>query len=102
MKRIFLASALLLAAFPAQAISRYNTQTMSCDRTQQTVAREGAVILRYTSPVTGNPRYDRYVANGSFCDGSHYAQQAYVPTADTHRCVVLVCKERSDDDVFQQ
>ena len=44
MKRLIVVSFLVLAAFPAHAISRYNSMSMSCSAAQQLVLREGAVI----------------------------------------------------------
>ena len=103
MKRFFLAPvALVIAVSPALAISRYNSESMSCQAAQDVVQREGAVILRYPSKqVPGLELYDRYVANTAYCDPDRYAKQEYVPTADTRHCVVLACAQRSDEGDFE-
>ena len=49
MKSLLLALCLSLLAAEAQAISRYNSTSMSCDEVQARVYGEGAVILRYRS-----------------------------------------------------
>lgn len=89
-------AALSLSLFSAEAlaISRYNSQSMSCGSIQAAIQREGAAILRYSSARTpGLPLYDRYVANGSYCSYGEYAELVSVPASDTGSCLVLVCKE---------
>ncbi len=95
MKRaILLALSLSLVPAAALAISRYNSQTMTCDSIRAAINREGAAILRYSSARTpGLPLYDRYVADGSFCSYGEYAEAAWIPARDTGSCPVLVCKE---------
>jgi hypothetical protein len=102
MKRFFLASvALVVAVSPALAISRYNSESMSCQAAQDIVQREGAVILRYPSrQVPGLELFDRYVANTAYCDADRYAKQEYIPTSDTRHCIVLACAQRSDEGNF--
>ena len=68
MKTVLIALGLCLIAADAQAISRYDPTRMSCDRVQETIAANGAVLLRYRSP--RNPSltlFDRYVASRRFC-----------------------------------
>lgn len=103
MKRFFLGSvALVIAVSPAMAISRYNSESMSCQAAQDTVQREGAVILRYPSrQVPGLELFDRYVANTAYCDPDRYAKQEYIPTSDTRHCIVLACAQRSDEGNFE-
>lgn len=98
----FTVCAALLAAEPALAISRYNSTGMSCAAVQRTIAREGAVILRYPSRNRARlTLYDRYVADSRFCDGHEFADRATVPTADTPSCPVRACKRRPDpEDCF--
>lgn len=93
---VFLGLALSLLSIDAQAISRYNSQTMSCARVQAVLRSEGAAILSWRSN-TGAPLYDRYVANGGFCDSDDVTRRASVPTADNRACVVLKCFEMSYD-----
>ena len=91
---------LCVLASEAQAISRYNPTTMSCGEVKSTVRREGAVILRWTSP-RGLPLYNRYVANERFCRFNEEAETAYVPSSDRKSCPVYECRQRSfDDDDF--
>jgi hypothetical protein len=101
MRTLLTIAAVLAAAIPAEAISRYNSDSLSCAETQARVSDEGAVILRYRS--TRNPSltlYDRYVADGRFCGFREYARLATVPTADRGACRVLVCKPVEYDDHF--
>ena len=94
MRTAIIAAVLALAATSeASAISRYNTQGMSCGSVQAAVKSEGAVILRYASANTPNMTlYDRYVAHGGFCQIDEEAAPEYVPTADTGSCPVLKCR----------
>jgi hypothetical protein len=91
---------LAILASEAQAISRYNPTTMSCGEVKSVVRREGAVILRWTSP-RGMPLYDRYVSDERFCRFNEETETAYVPSKDRKSCPVYECKPRSfDDDDF--
>ena len=95
MKRIAIVVPMLLAAADASAISRYEITNMSCAKVQGLVRSEGAVILRYRSARNpGLPLYDRYVADGRYCDPAQVATWAGVPTADRDYCQVLRCMER--------
>ena len=92
--------ALSLASFEAQAISRYESTSMTCAAVKSTVRGEGAVILRWMSTKNpGLPRYSRYVRSSSYCDPGKVAVTAYVPSADTRSCRVKRCK-RVDRDEF--
>lgn len=93
MKKMALAIALVLAASPALAISRYNPQTMSCRSVRAAIHNEGAVILRYPSKrVRGMTLFDRYVRNTHFCDANKYAEWTNVPSKDDPSCGVLNCQ----------
>ncbi|MBB6014381.1 hypothetical protein HNR59_003775 [Aquamicrobium lusatiense] len=82
----------LVAAGQAHAISRYDPTRMSCGAIQDRVAREGAVILRYTSKRNPNlPIYDRYVLNNRFCPAGQVRERADVPSADASSCPVYKC-----------
>ncbi len=92
---------LLSASVPAEAISRYNSLSMTCARVQAAVQNEGAVILRY--PSTRDPSltlYDRYVADGRFCAVGEVADNAWIPTSDRRNCFVRNCKSFDRDDFF--
>ncbi len=83
-------------AAPAHAISRYNSERLSCDRIHRIIDREGAAILRYQS--RRNPSltlYDRYVRHGGFCMAGEYAKYATVPAADTPACPVYRCFQQT-------
>jgi hypothetical protein len=102
-----LAAAMLVAvaATPALAISRHNTDGMSCSQTQATVRKEGAVILRYASKRNpGMTLYGRYVRHGLFCASHEVAQWAWIPTADDNTCRVLECKapDKFDFDILKR
>jgi len=102
MKTILLAACLTLVAAEAQAISRYDPTHMSCGKVQSTIARQGAVILRYRSTrVPGLPLYDRYVQSQQFCIMGEMRTPAYVPSADTKSCPVYNCK-RLEHDHFRR
>lgn len=102
MKRITCATAaaaIIAAAGPAHAISRYNSATLTCEGARQAIRSEGAVIIRYPSTRVGKMTlYDRYVRNSDYCDPNEYAERAYVPTSDSPRCPVLACEPKSNLD----
>ncbi len=92
------ALALTVSATAAQAISRHNSTSLSCQRIQSIIQEEGAAIMRYQS--TRNPSlrlYDRYVSNGAFCDTEKYPVRATIPAADTNQCIVFRCVDRSSN-----
>ncbi|KQU76547.1 hypothetical protein ASC75_02750 [Aminobacter sp. DSM 101952] len=100
MKAILLAVCLTLVAAEAQAVSRYISTSMSCAQVQGAVRGEGVAILRWASPTSGVPRYDRYVRNDRFCPSGQEARRAYVPTADARSCPVYNCKQIERDRFF--
>jgi hypothetical protein len=86
---------LLAAATDASAISRYDIGNMSCAKVQGIVQSEGAVILRYRSARNpGLPLYDRYVADGRYCQGTEVADRTGVPTTDSKYCPLRNCIEQ--------
>ncbi|MER8502165.1 hypothetical protein NKJ72_14985 [Mesorhizobium sp. M0045] len=103
MKIVLLAACLTLVAAEAQAVSRYDPTRMSCGKVQATIAREGAVILRYRSTrVPGLALYDRYVRSQQFCDIGEVRARASVPSADTNSCTVYKCKRVEIDRRFRR
>jgi hypothetical protein len=96
MKKLLIASLLSIGISPAQAISRYNSTSMSCASAHQKIAEQGAVILRYRSP-RGLPLYDRFVINDRMCEPNEAATITTVPTADTPNCPVFSCKDVTYD-----
>ncbi len=97
-KAAVLAACLSFLAFEASAISRYNSQGMTCGGVQSTVRSEGAVILRYKSKTSGMTLYDRYVAHGGYCSHNEVSRAAAVPSKDRSQCPVLKCFPRPDED----
>jgi hypothetical protein len=93
MRRLAIIIPVLMLAGEASAISRYQTNSMSCARIQAAVASDGEAILRYPAP--DNPSlqlYDRYVRDGRYCSSSQRADLKSVPAADTNRCQVRKCE----------
>ena len=96
-------AALVLCLIPAEAfaISRYNAQSMSCERIHAAIRNEGAVILRWRSLQNPNvQRYDRFVAHDGFCQSLERATTSYVPSSDSRSCPVYVCKSFDPRDGF--
>ncbi len=88
--------ALAITATSAHAISRHNSQSLSCDTVHEIIDSEGAAIMRYQSRrIPGLPLYDRFVRNGAFCDTEKYPVAATIPAADTDSCVVYRCIDGS-------
>lgn len=81
MKRILLvALAVAFSCGTAEAISRYNSRSLSCAKARALVHRQGAVIFRYRS--TRNPSltlYDRFVAHGGHCAWGEVAAPKSIP-----------------------
>lgn len=101
MRTLLASIALMMAAMPAGAISRYNAWTMGCDQARSTVVSEGAVIMNFKSTMNPSiPRYGRFVADNSFCASGERAEVTYIPTADTKSCPVLECHIYDLDDDF--
>jgi hypothetical protein len=101
MKSLLLALCISLVAAEAQAISRYNSTSMSCDEVQARVYGEGAVILRYRSTRDPSlPLYGRYVSDRRYCNHDEAAETAFVPAADTRSCLVRECVQVDPDDFF--
>lgn len=100
--RLLLAFILAFISADAHAISRYNSQRMTCDSVQAAIRNEGAVILRYASKRNPSlPLYDRYVLHDGFCSYGEYAKWVSVPTRDTQNCPVFKCEQRTYDDIFR-
>ena len=94
--------AVLVAAGPAAAISRYNAWTMGCAEARATIRSEGAVILRFRSLMNPSiPRFGRFVSDGRFCTPGEAALLSYIPTADDQSCPVRECQDVDYDDDFE-
>jgi len=101
---IILALGVSFAASGAQAISRYNSTSLTCASIKSKISSEGAVILRWQSPRNpGNTLFGRYVANDNYCDLNKVTETAYVPAADRRSCSVYLCKPPSlKNDLFER
>ncbi len=86
-----------LTVLQAQAISRLSSTGLTCAQIQSTIAREGAVILRYKSRRSGATLYNRYVAHPRFCESAKRALFETIPSRDYSACPVRVCREQIDD-----
>ncbi|MEO9613371.1 MAG: hypothetical protein ABJG86_09445 [Nitratireductor sp.] len=92
---LVLTSLVALAATPAAAIARYQSEALDCGQAQAILEREGAAIFRYRSK--RNPSltlYDRYVLHGGYCGWDEYAANGWIPTRDDPQCFVRVCKPK--------
>lgn len=98
MKRIALAICLLAVSMPAQAINRYDTSALTCQRIKEILQSEGSAVLRYPSPRNAQlTLYDVYVMNPVFCQSGEYAKAATVPSSDNKRCRVRQCVQTQSD-----
>ena len=95
MKKFAVAATMALTPVEASAIVRYMVQDMTCAEVQDAVSRDGVAILYRKAGKSGAPLYDRYVANGSFCQSGQNAIKGSVPTADTQTCRVSKCMDES-------
>lgn len=100
MRILLVALGISLLAVEAHAISSYNPLQMTCAEVKAVIRREGQVMLRWTSPTAGVPRYGRYVSNSSFCATGERARQTLVPTRDRKSCGVSDCRPFFHDDFF--
>jgi hypothetical protein len=90
-RTLVLALACTLVAGHAHAISRYNSQSMSCAEVQAVLQNERTAILTYSSARTGVPLYGRYVYSDASCAIGQCAERKYVSTADNASCPVKEC-----------
>lgn len=86
------ACATLIAASGA-AFARPDTRSMTCAQAQALVGRNGAVVL-----TTGQYTYDRFVADGRYCDIPYIPKLTWVRTRDDRQCAVgYTCQQNSDE-----
>ncbi|MGV3552496.1 hypothetical protein [Rhizobium sp.] len=96
MSRLLAIAMLLATALPAQAISRYSAQQLSCDEIASIIRGEGAAIFRYPSPRrAGFTLYDRYVRNSTYCANHQMLEKVYIPSSDGEQCLVQRCTSNS-------
>lgn len=77
---ISLASSAAIAAIP-------ETTNLTCREAQSLVKRNGVINMT----VNGG-RYQRFVADDSWCFSDEYAALTWTPTADQDNCVLYTCK----------
>ena len=87
MRKLLLAGAMVLAAFPAAADVAIGN--MRCAQVQSVVNSQGSVILRWRSR-SGMPLYGRYVSDRRFCYSGEVVTFARVPAVD-RSCPVKKC-----------
>jgi hypothetical protein len=95
--RFFIFVLLGFLAFEAHAQSSFDPTRMTCAETKASIKRAGAVVLRWTSPSTGVPRYDRFVGSSAYCSFSQTRRSAVVPTRDRKSCGVSKCGPKNND-----
>jgi hypothetical protein len=100
LRTLLIALCLWLVAAEAHAISSYNPTKMNCADVKSVIRKQGAVMLRWTSPTAGVPRYGRYVSGSAFCNIGERARQTLVPAKDKRSCGVSDCRPYFDDDFF--
>ena len=83
MKAIAVTVATIAAATSVSAQPRPNTTTIACSAIVSLVTARGAVVLS-----TGPNSYDRFVADGSFCDRGQGVEPAFERAADRGQCFV--------------
>lgn len=99
MKTLFAVLPMLVIATSVQAVPKYTSTRMNCDRVQATVRQQGVVVLTYPSPRKGGRMLsDTYVASRRFCRPGEITDRVSVPSADRPHCPVLKCKPEEPRD----
>lgn len=97
MSRLLAIAIFLIAAAPAEAISRYSALQLSCGEITAIIRQDGAAIFRYPSPRrTGLTLYDRYVRHSGYCARHQSLEKVYIPSAGG-QCLVQHCVSRPDN-----
>lgn len=92
MKKIILLAALGLFASNAMAMSRHNSQSMTCAEVHDEIARDGMMVLRYPSKQKPDMMmHNRAVTNSMSCVGQGSMGGTTVPTSDDPKCKVKTC-----------
>lgn len=86
------------SSFDANAISKYNSQSLSCGTIKSRISSQGAVLLQWQSR-SGNPNYNRFVKNANYCNVGQTTALKSVP-ASNGRCSVRYCVSRRSYDSF--
>lgn len=82
----------------AGAISRYTSTAMTCASIKAAIRKGGAAHFRWTSSMTGNNLYGRYVVNENFCLPGETTSTIWIPSSDRKQCAVDQCVSRSQFD----
>ncbi len=92
-KWVVVAAGVAMFSTQAQAISRYNSKSLTCHKAHSLIAQKGAVIIRYRSKRNRTlTLYDRFVANASKCAYGERTAIKTVPTSDNNACRLLFCR----------
>ena len=90
----------MLSSTNADAISKYTSTSLTCGSIKALIRNQGAIILRWTSPRTGNPIYNRYVRNENYCLVNQTTTLKSVPASDTKNCSVYYCVRKERNCLF--
>lgn len=89
-KKIAIAAVLSIAAIgSAAAQGRPDARAMTCERVQDLLVQEGAVVL-----TTGQHTYDRYISWRGSCPAPTVPERTWIGTSDTDSCPVYHCVQR--------
>ncbi|MDL2399494.1 hypothetical protein [Rhizobium mayense] len=92
MKKIILLAAIGLFSTNAVAMSRHDSQSLTCSAVHDEMAKDGMVVLRHPSHAHPDMMmYDRYVTNSTACIGQGAMGTVSVPTKDDPNCKVKTC-----------
>jgi hypothetical protein len=92
MKKIILLATMTMVASNAMAMSRHESQSLTCSSIHEKIAEEGSIVLSYPSHRDPNfSMYNRYVANSMSCLGQGSMTSTTVPTSDDPNCKVRMC-----------
>jgi hypothetical protein len=81
-----------LLASNAMAMSRHDSQSLTCAQVHDKVAQEGSVVLRYPSHHDQSlAMYSRAVSNSMTCIGQGSMASESVPTSDNPNCKIKTC-----------
>ena len=92
MKKIILLAAIGMLASNAMAMSRHDSQSLTCSSVHEKVAQDGSLVLRYPSHhVKDMMMYSRVVSNSMTCIGQGAMVSTSVPTSDDPSCKIKTC-----------
>ena len=94
MRKILLVGSVIAMSFAsqAQAESRMNVRNEGCGEIKSAIRDDGAVLLRWTDPRSGQRRSDRFVSGAPFC------KQGFFIKFETINTVSGVCSLKQCSD----